>query len=65
MTLDVYRGRKTKTQQQQQLSKMEYEKIVGMIHAGTSKTDVKMNENLNTSKLAPVLNRWPLYVNID
>ena len=38
-----------------ELSKMECEKTVGMIHAGTSKTDAKMNENLNNSKLTPVL----------
>ena len=39
-------------------------KIVGMIHVGTSKTDIKMNENLNTTKLTPVLNRRPLKVTL-
>ena len=38
------------------LLKMERERTVGMIHAGTSKMDLKMNDNLNTSKLTPVLN---------
>ena len=39
------------------LSKMECGRTVGMIHAGTPKTDVKMNKNLNTYKLTLVLNR--------
>ena len=38
------------------LSKTERERTVGMIHTGTSKKDVKMNENLNTSKLTAILN---------
>ena len=40
------------------LSKLECERTgtVGMIHAETSKLDVKMNEKLNTSKLTPLLN---------
>ena len=39
------------------LSKMEHERTVGMIHAGMSKMDAKKNENFNSSKLTPVLNR--------
>ena len=38
------------------LSNMECERTVSIILAGTSKTDVKINENLNISKLTPVLN---------
>ena len=38
------------------LSKIECKRTVGMIHDGMSKTDAKMNDNFNASKLTSVLN---------